>query len=323
MRIQPDGLELLHAARVVVDVTIRPHVPDDRRDALEAVERAIMLAEDRLTREVEASAADLAVLTDARAKMRGTILESLPEPRRYDARLVAKAISVASLRLANGPLAERLEYERLAELLDAPFVADASLHEIRCALLLLNQQLVNRIRAAKADLGMPQYRATLAYLEATTNEALSESNPTYRRRGSAPGRSSLEISTVTAVMGLPAEEIAPAPGAEPKSLTTADQIGMPQAPFACIDGWLQLCGVVGEAVCAPSKAALSAQADFLGWFTQRLAANPHVPMAAVEGAHQAHDFSVAMVDANAVFLKLALAPFRRGEPRSADATGSR
>jgi hypothetical protein len=200
MRIRPDGLELLRATRTVLDA-IRSHIPDHRRDVLHGIEHAIGLAEDRLLRESEASSADLAALADARAAMRGTVLESLPEERRYDARLVAKAISLAMLQLAKGTLGERREYERLSELLDSPGMADPDVHEIRRALPGLNQQLVRRIRAGEADFGTATHAATLAYLEAATDEALSESNPTYRR--STPGSASMAGSTCAASSARP------------------------------------------------------------------------------------------------------------------------
>ncbi|MBD5657333.1 MAG: hypothetical protein IAI50_19450, partial [Candidatus Eremiobacteraeota bacterium] len=132
MRIRPSGVELLRAARVVMGAAIAPHLADDRRAALGTIERAMALAEDRLTRDVEASGTEIAELENARVAMRRDVLEALPEERRYDARLVAKAIAVATRVLANGHGPERRECERLVALRDAPTLADATPAEISC-----------------------------------------------------------------------------------------------------------------------------------------------------------------------------------------------
>ncbi|MBD5635850.1 MAG: hypothetical protein IAI49_15390, partial [Candidatus Eremiobacteraeota bacterium] len=87
---------------------------------------------------------------------------------------------------------------------------------------------------------------------------------------------------------------------------------MPPAPIAkSIDALLRLRSSFGEALYVSGSAALATQADVFGYMTQRLAASPRVPMAAVEGAHLAHDLSVAVTEASTALLKLALWPFRR------------
>ena len=313
MRIRPDGVELLRAARAVIDTAIAPHIAPGRRDALREIEQAMALAEDRLARDVDASVADLAALDIARATMRGAMHEALPEERRYDARLVAKAIAVATRQLANGHLPERREYERLAALLGAPALADVSPHECRCALPALNERLGARIRLGEADMGTTSYAATLAHLEAITNEALSESNPTYRRPTPGPLQSG---SNDTPCSALPDPSVSAAVAAwreVPRAVRGA-VIGVPlTAPFSRRGyAWLQMYGSFGKAMCVSGNAAFALQANLLGWFAERLAANPRVPMVAVESAHQAHDLSVAIADASAGLFELTLAPLGVG-----------
>ena len=317
MRVRPNGVELLRAARVAIDAAILPHLADGRRDAVRAIERALAFAEDRLARDEEPTAADVTALEDARTAMRGEVLEALPDERRYDARLVAKAIAVVTRQLARGLASERREYERLAGLLGAPIVAHATSREIRCKLVALNERLAARIREGEADVGTAAHAATLAHLEAITDEALSESNPAYARRtsGTDSSRAPYATSPVPPASTLLAVW-SDVPGAFVRAICSA----APPAPFAeRIDAWLHLNGAVGEALCASGSAALVTQADLFGWFAHRLAANPRVPMAAVEGAHQAHDVWLAIAEASTEFCRLVLAPFRCVEAASAEA----
>ena len=281
------------------------------------------LAEDRLSRDAEASVADLAELEDARAVMRGEVFAALPEERRYDARLVAKAMAVATRQLANGHATERREYERLAALLGAPTVPEASSHEIRCTLSSLNERLGARIRMGEADVGTTTYAATLAHLEANTHEALSESNPTHPRR-MAGAESSHADATPSAMQPEPPVAAAFAAWSDvPSAFVRAVGSGATPASFGeRVDAWLRLNVAVGDAVCASNSAALATQADVFGWFAHRLAANPRVPMAAVEGAHQAHDVLLAIAEASTEFCKLVLAPFRRAESQATEAERS-
>ena len=181
MRVRPDGVELLQAAQSAIEAKIAPQFPIDRRNVLRSIEEAIAYAKARLTRDEVASASELSALEDARAAMRGDVFEALPAERRYDARLIAKAIAIATRQLANGMVLERREYERLCELLGAPAIANVRPPEVRSALPSLNERLCGRIRAGQTDVGTASYAATLEHLEATTHEALSESSrPFYR-----------------------------------------------------------------------------------------------------------------------------------------------
>jgi hypothetical protein len=92
------------------------------------------------------------------------------------------------------------------------------------------------------------------------------------------------------------------------------------APLSNIDGWLRL---YGAAVYGPASAAFSAQAHFYGFVAQRLAANPHVPMATVESAHQVHDLAVAVAEVSAGLFHSAIAPFLSPDARPIDSEGSR
>ena len=309
MRILPDGSALLRTARFVIDTAIAPQIAPDARDALHEIERAIALGEDLFARDVDASVADLSALEAARVTMRGRVLEALPEERQYDARLVAKAIAVATRQLENGHLPERREYERLSALLHTPAGADVSASEIRCALPTLNERLGARIRVGEADVGTTSYAATLAHLEAITNDALSESNPTYRRP--APGLLP-PGSGGTQCAALPPSSVTTALAAwrdVPRAIGRVLADAVPTVPLARrFDSWLHAYGAFGGAMCASSSAAFATQANVFGWFAQRLAANPRVPMVAVEAAHQAHDVSVALADASAALFELALAP---------------
>jgi hypothetical protein len=318
MRIRPDGLELVRAARTAIETAIAPHIAPDKRDTLHAIARAMALAEERLARDAEASAADLAALEEARAAMRGEVLEALPQERQYDARLIAKAIAVATRQLANGHLTERREYERLAALLDAPAAADADPAQIRCSLPALNERLGTRIRAGEADMGTTSYAATLAHLEAITDEALSESNPTYRRPPTGPVPPDSGVTPCSALPFAPVAAALTAWGDVPGALRRALGTALQPAPLVPIDAWLHFSGRFGEALCASGSATLATQADLVGWFAQRLAANPRVPMVAVESAHQAHDLSLAIAEATTAFFELALAPFGV-PPRRAEA----
>jgi hypothetical protein len=77
-----------------------------------------------------------------------------------------------------------------------------------------------------------------------------------------------------------------------------------------IDSWMRLSCVAGDAVCASGTAALTVQANVVGYIAQRVAADPNMPMYAVEGAHQVHDLTVASADACAAWIALAFSPFR-------------
>lgn len=320
MRIRPDGLELLQAARIVIETAIVPNLTYDLLAAARAIDGALAFAEQRLMRDEQPTQAELAELEEARATMRGKLLEALPQERRYDARLVAKAIAVAMRQLANGRTPDLYEYERLAALLDAAPLDAADPGDIRCALAALNERLGARIRSGEADSGTNSHDATLAHLEAVTNEALSESNPAFPRRISSVEPPRGEDTPRTPQPATPVAtafaawiDIAPA-------FLRAFRSGVSAAPFARRgDTWLHLNGTVGTAMCASSNLVLTAQADMVGWFADRLAANPKVPMVAVEGAHQAHDVLVAFAEASSELCKFALAPFREVEPQAGDA----
>lgn len=317
MRIRPDGAELLQAARVVLNASIVPSLPSDRREDLRAIDRAMALAEDRLARDVGATADDVAVLEEAHATMRGAVFEALPPERRYDARLVAKAIAVATRQVANGHALERREYDRLTGLLGESVITHATTREIRCMLPSLNERLGTRIRAGKADGGTVTFAATRAHLEASTREALSESNPAYRRHRSQPAVP-LPHDTQTAALPFSVVDATLAAWNDvPQAFLRAFPIAAAQVPLVRrIDAWWHLRGALGEAVYASCNAALASQTMLVGWFTQRLAANSHVPMAAVESAHQVHDLSLAIADVGSAFFKITLAPSRVGAYRA-------
>jgi hypothetical protein len=184
MRIRPAGAELLSAARVTLSERIVPHLPQARLERIASIERAMAAGEEKLARDLPASQAELRALNEARLAMRDLIPDALPPEYHYDARLVAKAIAVAASQLVRGNADELREVERLAALLGLPPPALGTPDDVRCSLAGLNERLASRIRSGAADAGSQSYDATLAHLEATTREALSESNPTYHRMSS-------------------------------------------------------------------------------------------------------------------------------------------
>jgi hypothetical protein len=179
MRIRPTGSELLATARMVLREDVLPHVPSEGRPAIDAIESAMALAAHKLERELPAQGEDIAQLEAARAALRGTVLGLLPKNRQYDARLVAKAIAIATNELANGNAPERAEIDAVAVLLhETPQRADTA-QAVRRELGLLYARLSAAIRQGRADPGTPGYAATRAHLLGATRQALLESNPAY------------------------------------------------------------------------------------------------------------------------------------------------
>ncbi len=295
MRIRPGGAELLSAARLTLRERIVPALPHDRLERIASIERAMAVGEERLGHpHVAASEAELNALEDARLAMRDTILHALPAGRRYDARLVAKAIAIARSQLSNGNAGEAREAERLAALLGVPAAALDRPDEVGCTLAALNAQLAARIRSGAADAGSPAHAATLAHLEAITREALSESNPSYHRLPSSGGAAPRDTSKKTP---LP-------PGRANAAVAWSDVSRFWWADVALSFRF----GGIAELVFASCIAAFATQAVVAGYLAQRAAANPNDPMVVVESAHQLHDLSVAFAELSVALFALAPAP---------------
>jgi hypothetical protein len=179
MRIRPTGYDLLSAARRVLREAVLPHVPADERQTIGTIDAAMAFAAHKLERELPPQPEDLDRLKAARAALRGNVLAQLPKSHQYDARLVAKAVAIATNELANGNAAERDELDRLAALLhDGPQEPGAA-RDVRQRLALLYARLAVDIRQGRADPGSPRFSATHAHLLDVTRQALRESNPAY------------------------------------------------------------------------------------------------------------------------------------------------
>lgn len=261
MRIEPDGCELLRVARLTLAERIAPFLPAGPRAELPAIDRAMASGHAHLASDELASHDDVRVLEDARAAVRDTLLRALPDERRYDARLVAKAIAVATQHLIDGAAGDRRELERLATLLGASVPECASAHELRSALRTLNERLAEQIRSGEMDAGTPLHEATRAHLETAARDTLALSDPHNRRLAASDSR------------GRPAEMDGRSPASQ------ADGV---------VDG-----------MCASWLAMIDAQASMFGYVAKTAAADPNVPMIVVETAHQLHDFSVACAELTA------------------------
>jgi hypothetical protein len=73
-------------------------------------------------------------------------------------------------------------------------------------------------------------------------------------------------------------------------------------------------GIVGEAVCASTKAVLRMQVDLTRDWAESVATNPRSSKIVIEGAHQAYDLVVAFSEANAEYCNAWLAALRSLEP---------
>jgi hypothetical protein len=188
MRIRPTGNELVPAAQAVLEASIAPQIPAAEQRGLHDVEAALALALRVLESDAPPRRDDLERLQSARARLRTEILARLPKKTQYDARLVAKVLSIATNQLAEGLAPERAELDRLASLLNETAPAQVSATEVRGRLALLSAQLCADIRAGRADPGTAPYAATYAHLRETTRQAVSESNPAYLQHRANPAR---------------------------------------------------------------------------------------------------------------------------------------
>lgn len=179
MRIRPTGYELLSTARTVLREHLLPQAADDDRHALCAIGRTMAIAGHELEFEQPARRDDVEMLEAARALLREKLLSRLPEDRRYDARLVAKAIAVATAELADGEAFARAELAGLAALLGEVPKAARTPHDVHAQAVPLSARLCAQIRAGSVDPGSPTYAATYEHLRETTRQALLVSHPAY------------------------------------------------------------------------------------------------------------------------------------------------
>jgi len=179
MRIAPTGAELLTAAQSLLRERLLPRAPEDARHVLCAINRTMAEAAQALGISRQARPEDLARLDDSRVVLREDLLSRLPAERRYDARLVAKAIAIATAELAHGDAFERSELTALADLVGEAAPAANASGPAREMLSRLSARLCAEIRAGRVDPGSVHYAATYRHLCETTRHALSESHPAY------------------------------------------------------------------------------------------------------------------------------------------------
>jgi hypothetical protein len=180
MRLRPTGGELLAAARTVLRESLLPSTSsEDDRQALLAMARTMAVVENELEFEQPGRPDDLERLEAARVLLREKLLPRLPQDRRYDARLVAKAMAVAAAELRLGEALERTELAGLAALLDEPPQPAADVLALRGQVAALGARFAGRIRGGGFDPGTSGHAAAVAHLRATTHGALAVSNPAY------------------------------------------------------------------------------------------------------------------------------------------------
>ena len=179
MRIRPTGTELLSAARAVLHEALLPHLPHDEQQIAASIGRAMAIAAAEMEFDRVARREHVEQLEAARAVVREKLLARLPEDRRYDARLVAKAIAVAAMEMLNGDIPERAELIRLTALLETAPPTVAGGQELRAHLVRFYARLCADIRNGCVEPHSPRYAATYAHLREVTRQALSESHPAY------------------------------------------------------------------------------------------------------------------------------------------------
>lgn len=179
MRVRPTGHELLSTARAVLRERLLPQLSLDDRQTAHAIGRAMAIAAHELEFARPAQPEDIEMLETAHTALRDMLLTRLPVARRYDARLVAKAIAIAATELRNDNGPENEELAQIASLLrEAPPPA-ANPSDLRRQLTALCVRLASEIRQGSVEPGSARYSAVYAHLRKTTLAALSESHPAY------------------------------------------------------------------------------------------------------------------------------------------------
>jgi hypothetical protein len=106
---------------------------------------------------------------------------ALEGTRKFHARVAANVLAIVGRELREGEAFARLEWRRLAALLDLePTSEPAGGEALAAAVTAANETLAARIRAGDADAGAFR-AAVLEHLRATATEKLQIANPTYDR----------------------------------------------------------------------------------------------------------------------------------------------
>jgi hypothetical protein len=116
------------------------------------------------------------LLAIARETVRASLLDALPEDRRYQALMVANALAIAARQIDFGAAPEREELRSLARLLDEDTEAD-TLEGAHARLKIFYHRLAADIRKGAFDPGSPKARVAHDHLWRTTVQRLRESNP--------------------------------------------------------------------------------------------------------------------------------------------------
>ncbi len=119
------------------------------------------------------------LLRHARALLLGDLLPALPEDLRHQARLIAKALSMAAAKLTAGTGPLEAEADALAELYgEARTPAAREAEAVEETLLRLNWRLASEVRGAKRDGEAQVYAllraAMLAHLREVSPKLLEE-----------------------------------------------------------------------------------------------------------------------------------------------------
>lgn len=119
------------------------------------------------------------LLEAVRAFLEEQVVPALEGTRKFHARVAANVLAIVNRELTHGEAALRVEWRRLAVLLEAP---DAPMPHGSAALAEAvrerNETLATRIRQGDADDGAWR-AAVLAHLRATATERLEVANPKY------------------------------------------------------------------------------------------------------------------------------------------------
>jgi hypothetical protein len=103
---------------------------------------------------------------------------ALEGTRKFHARVAANVLAIVGRELREGEQLARLEWRRLAALLELPGPEPAGGEALAAAVTAANETLAARIRSGDADAG--SFRAAvLEHLRATAAEKLRIANPTY------------------------------------------------------------------------------------------------------------------------------------------------
>lgn len=120
------------------------------------------------------------LLEAVRGFLEEQVVPVLDGTRQFHARVAVNVLRIVARELELGDASLRLEWRRLADLLDEPTAEEpGDAAALRTAVHTLNATLAERIRAGDAD-REPWRRRVVAYLRASADDRLAIANPRYR-----------------------------------------------------------------------------------------------------------------------------------------------